>query len=337
MTKTLLINALIIISTKVLHNFEDGPAVYQATEPVDHSEGPSWDPRTNLLYFVDIHSGKVLSYNYENGDVKYITLDGQVTPVVQSVDKDVILVGVNRSVVAVEWNGLGELKGQKVLTTVSQQYPTSRFNDGKADKKGRLWWGTMGYEDSNGNLTPNQGVFYKITADNLENPQVILAPVNISNGLAWNKANDKLFYIDTPTNKIVSFNFNLEEGTISNRTVVFDLADHPDIAGHPDGMTIDEDDNLWIALYGGGSILHVNSKTGKLIKRIALPALNITSAMFGGPNLDVLFVTSSRFTLSEQQKKEQPAAGAVFAIKNLKTKGLPVYQANLSGSKTDCK
>lgn len=89
----------------------------------------------------------------------------------------------------------------------------------------------MGYEDSNGNLTPNQGVFYKITADNLENPQVILAPVNISNGLAWNKANDKLFYIDTPTNKIVSFDFNLEEGTISNRTVVFDLADHPDIAG----------------------------------------------------------------------------------------------------------
>lgn len=102
-------------------------------------------------------------------------------------------------------------------------------------------------------------------------------------------------------------------------------------------MTIDEDDNLWIALYGGGSILHVNSKTGKLIKRIALPALNITSAMFGGPNLDVLFVTSSRFTLSEQQKKEQPAAGAVFAIKNLKTKGLPVYQANLSGSNTHCK
>ncbi|CAH0556158.1 unnamed protein product [Brassicogethes aeneus] len=342
--KFLLFNALVGISprklknifhiSRHLNNFEDGPSVFQVTEPFDHSEGPSWDGRKNILYFVDIHSGRLLSYDYYSDKVNAITLNGDVTPAVQAKQKDLIYVGVNRSVVAVRWDGKSnKLTSQKILTTVSQQFPTSRFNDGKADSKGRLWWGTMGSEDSAGNLTPNNGVFYKITSKNIASPDVMVAPVNISNGLAWNRADNKFFYIDTPTRKIVSYDFNASKGTISNRKVVFDLSEHEELAGNPDGMTIDENDNLWIALYGGGCVIHVETRTGKLLARIAIPALNVTSVMFGGPNLDILFVTSSRYTLSAQERKQQPAAGAVFAIKNLKVKGLPVYLADLTNIK----
>lgn len=94
-------------------------------------------------------------------------------------------------------------------------------------------------------------------------------------------------------------------------------------------MTIDTDDNLWIALYGGGSVIQVNPKTGKILRRIALPAECVTSVAFGGPNLDVLFVTTSRVSLTEAEGAKQPAAGSVFAVVNLGVKGFPMYRADL--------
>lgn len=125
-------------------------------------------------------------------------------------------------------------------------------------------------------------------------------------------------------------------------------------------MTIDDEDNLWIALYFGGSIIKVNPKTGDLLQVIekyfhiffsststcslttywnlpifqviALPARDVTSAMWGGPNLDILFVTSSRFSLSTKERKQFPAAGSLFAIKNLKAKGLPAFGADIVDS-----
>ncbi|KAF7286553.1 hypothetical protein GWI33_004952 [Rhynchophorus ferrugineus] len=176
------------------------PTIQLITYPIDHAEGPSWDGRKNILYYVDIHTGRVFSWNYDTEEINYITLDGTVTPAVQAENPDIILVGLNRSVVAVEWDGTNAIGNQEILATVAEQFNTSRFNDGKADKEGRLWWGTMGAEDtSTGDLTPNNGVLYKITKENLGDPTVEIAPVNISNGLAWNRANDKFYYIDTPT------------------------------------------------------------------------------------------------------------------------------------------
>ncbi|KAJ8944146.1 hypothetical protein NQ314_009539 [Rhamnusium bicolor] len=177
----------------------------------------------------------------------------------------------------------------------------------------------MGYESPKGEVNMYQGLFYEITKENIENPTVIRAPVSISNGLAWNKANDKLFYIDTPTNKVVEFAYDDENGRVSaeNRTA-FDVSQHSDkITGHPDGMTIDEDDNLWICLYGGGAVIKANPVTGELLKVVPIPARDVTSAMWGGPDLDILFVTTSRHSLNEEEKLQQPGAGSVFAITNL--------------------
>ncbi|XP_063931072.1 regucalcin-like [Zophobas morio] len=310
------------------------PGVYQLTEPVDHAECPSWDDRNNILYYVNIHDGQVYRYDYEQGTVNYITLDGEVAPVIPSKrDPNLLIVGLGRSVAAVEWDGVSDPSETRILAALAPDFPTSRVNDGKADKQGRLWIGTMGYEGPDG-LTPDEGILYQVTCDNLDSPLVEIAPVNISNGLAWNAANDKFYYIDSPSFLIVEYSYNDETGEISDRRVVFDRTAH-DLLGDPDGMTIDEDDNLWVALYGGGRVIKIDSSNGDLLEIVPLPALDVTSAIWGGPDLDILYVTTSRVSLTDEQKLEQPAAGAVFAIVNLGTKGRPTFEVDLLGSIDD--
>uniref|UniRef100_A0A6P7FQY7 Regucalcin n=1 Tax=Diabrotica virgifera virgifera TaxID=50390 RepID=A0A6P7FQY7_DIAVI len=301
----------------------DDACVQQLTSPIGLSEGPHWDTRRNILYFVNILDGEVYAYHYNSKILNKIKLNGTVSPVVPSrKDSNLLMVGVNRSVVAVQWDGENNLEGQQVLTTLSQQFPETRLNDGKADKQGRLWWGTMGSE--------GRGLFYTITRENLNDPKIAAQPVATSNGLAWNKANNKLYYIDTPTLKVVSFDYDDENGTISStNNTIFDLRSTNNVTGNPDGMTIDTEDNLYIALYGGGSVIKVDPATGELLKVIAIPARDVTSVMWGGPNLDILFVTTSNINLSPSEKIQYPAAGSVFAVTGLNAKGFEACTADI--------
>lgn len=186
----------------------------------------------------------------------------------------------------------------------------------------------MGFENASG-VVPNEGSLYLFTKFNLKSPKVILTPVNISNGISWNKANDKMYYIDTPTRQIHQFDFNNTDGLISNKKIVFDLANYSNITGYPDGMTIDKDDKLWIALYNGGAVIQVDPASGELLKIIAIPAQYVTSVIWGGQDFDVLYVTTSKFALNEKQKLQQPAAGSLFGITNLETRGFPSYFADV--------
>lgn len=183
----------------------------------------------------------------------------------------------------------------------------------------------MGLEDKDGNLSPDQGSLFLVTSETLDNPTPVITPVNISNGMTWNYANNKFYYIDTPTDQVVQYDYDNKSGKITNPKTVFDVTKHQDrITGHPDGMTIDKDDNLWIALYGGGAVVKVDPRVGpegKILDVIAIPAQYVTSVCWGGQNLKTLFVTTSRRRLDEVQRKEQPFAGALFAVKNLKTRG----------------
>lgn len=122
----------------------ESPGLYQVTASVDHAEGPTWDARKGVLYFVNIHDGQVNCYNYFTDTVKTLTLAGDVAIVVPSKnDPNLLIIANNRSLVEVEWDGTEDkvVQTPTVITTVSEQYPTSRFNDGKADKEGRLWFG----------------------------------------------------------------------------------------------------------------------------------------------------------------------------------------------------
>ncbi|XP_029178959.1 regucalcin-like isoform X3 [Nylanderia fulva] len=294
--------------------------VQKVTEPYGLSEGPHWNHRTQKLYFVDIYNqyirrldtatGVVTSAYIEHGPV------GVVVPVEDSYDK--LVAGSGTDLILVTWDGdTNEEKAPfEVLTSIESDNDT-RVNDGKVDSSGRFWIGTMGNE-VNGQVAPDLGSLYRIN-DTLK-PITEISPVSISNGLAWNIQDNTFYYIDSPTHKIAAYDYDPINGTISNKRIVFDL-NKINMKGIPDGMTIDTNGNLWIALFGGHHVIHVNPKTQELLRKIKIPAENITSVAFGGPHLDILYVTTSGYGLTAHQRKQTPHAGAVFAVKGLGVRG----------------
>ncbi|KAL2747294.1 regucalcin-like isoform X1 [Vespula maculifrons] len=300
-----------------------GITIKTVTEPFGLTEGPHWDDGSQKLYFVDIVnqklyrldplSGSVTSTYIENGPV------GVAVPVEDEPNK--FVAGSGTDFVLVTWDsGLNLTKASsKVLSTVDKNRKNTRWNDGKVDSSGRFWGGTMGPE-INGDVVPDQGTFYRIEKDFV--PRVEISPVSISNGLAWNKEDDTFYYIDSPTRQIAAYDYNPLSGSISNKRIVFDLGKNNISTGVPDGMTIDTDGNLWIAVFNGSVVLNVNPKTGKLIRYIRLPAERVTSVAFGGPNLQTLYITTSSYGLSDAEKKKQPKAGCVFEVKGLGVNGL---------------
>jgi len=148
-----------------------------------------------------------------------------------------------------------------------------------------------------------------------------LSSLDIANGLAWSSDNKTFYYIDSLTYRVDAWDYDSVGGVISNRRPVFDFKAN-NIKGIPDGMCIDEKGNLWVALFSGGKIAHIDPVAGNLIDHIEFPATNITSVAFGGPNLDILYVTSAQHGLSEEELLAQPDAGSIFQIRNTGVKGL---------------
>ncbi|KAK0086013.1 hypothetical protein PV325_004036 [Microctonus aethiopoides] len=288
--------------------------------PYTLSEGPYWDKENNVLYFVDIPKQNIYCFNPETKHITHTHLSlGPVGVAVPKAGKpNTFIAGSGTKLVQVLWDPKSDNLNPtvKVLATVDVDRNGTRFNDGKVDPAGRFWAGTMG--EKNGVITNGQGTLYRF--DNNGTPTKILSPVSISNGLTWNHNNDTFYYIDSPTREIVSYNYNNITGDISNKCTVFSLEEN-NIPGAPDGMTIDKADNLWIAIYNGGRVIQVEPKSGKLLRTVNLPAAEITSVAFGGSNFDVLYVTSASQSLTEEQLKEQPYAGYVFAVHGLGVSG----------------
>ncbi|XP_011881379.1 PREDICTED: regucalcin-like isoform X2 [Vollenhovia emeryi] len=285
------------------------------------SEGPHWDHRTQKLFFVDIQNQYIRRLDIATGVVTSAYIANGTVGVVIPVDdsNDELVAGVGKDLVLVKWNGDEDDSEPKVKMLCSLEPPQAetRINDGKVDSTGRFWLGTMGIE-VNGVAPPDLGSLYRVD-DNLK-PEKEISPVTISNGLAWNSKDDTFYYIDSPTRQVAAYDYDPNLGKISNRRIVFDL-NNTDLKGVPDGMTIDTDGNLWIALFGGSHVIQVDPKTGAVMRKVKIPADNVTSVTFGGPLLDTLYVTTSGYNLTAEQRELTPDAGAVFAVKGLKTRG----------------
>jgi sugar lactone lactonase YvrE len=140
----------------------------------------------------------------------------------------------------------------------------------------------------------------------------VLGGVTISNGIAWNHEKDRMYYIDTPTQRVSVFDYDLETGEISNRRVCIEI---PPGRGSPDGMTIDEEGMLWIALFGGWGVSRWNPENGRMLTYFRMPVKNITSCSFGGEHLDEMYVTSARILNTESELACQPEAGNLFHLR----------------------
>jgi sugar lactone lactonase YvrE len=160
------------------------------------------------------------------------------------------------------------------------------------------------------NVRPKQGSLFCLAQD--LTARRVLANVTISNGLAWSRDTRTLYFIDSATQSVWAFDYEVNTGNLGNRRQAIRI---PKRDGAPDGMTIDADGMLWVAHWGGGRITRWNPKTGRLLRTCRLPISLVTSCAFGGPNLDELFITSARDSLTPQQLARESLAGGLFRMR----------------------
>jgi sugar lactone lactonase YvrE len=177
--------------------------------------------------------------------------------------------------------------------------PLLRMNDGGCDSSGRFYCGTMAYAE-----TPGAGVLYRLDPD--LSVHTVLSGVTISNGLQWHADGRHVYYNDTPTGRVDLYDFDPGTGDFGDRRTFVTVEPG---AGMPDGMALDSDGGVWIALWGGGAV-HRYEPGGRLSERIELPVRQVTACTFGGPGGSTLYITTSRLGLGEDA---EPEAGAVFA------------------------
>jgi sugar lactone lactonase YvrE len=146
--------------------------------------------------------------------------------------------------------------------------------------------------------------------------------VTISNGLTWSPDHKTFYYIDTPTRKVQAFDYDLATGQIANPRVAIRVGD---TLGWPDGMTSDTDGNLWIALWGGAQITKWNPQTGQLLEQIPVPALQASSCIFGGKDMNELYITTARKGMSQADLQKYPLSGGLFKTET-KVTGMPSFE-----------
>jgi sugar lactone lactonase YvrE len=263
-------------------------------------EGSIWHPKEKKLYWVDIEGKALHIYDPETKEDKQFSVNARIGTVVP--------IEGGGALVALQ-NGIYKMDTKTgKLTPVNNPLPDTaglRFNDGKCDPSGRFWVGSMGMDSRRKGAS-----LYRIDKD--KSIHTMLDSVSISNGIVWTADKKTMYYNDTPTGTIQGFDYNDKTGEITNRRVVVKI---PKGGGGPDGMTIDADGNLWVALWGSGTVGKFNPLTGELLQKVIVPAPNVSSCAFGGKDLDILYITTARAWVNEAKLKEFPLSGGLFWVK----------------------
>ena len=262
-------------------------------------EGAIWDEDKQLLYWVDILGHQVYQYNPRNRANRTINT-------MQAVGT-VVLRSSGGLVVALQ-NGFGhiDLETEKISPIgidPEREITSNRFNDGKCDPAGRLWAGTMSFDGS-----ANQGALYCLDVDRSVTRK--LDSVSISNGIVWTSDYSTMYFIDSPLNTVRAYDYDVDTANLKNERIVCRNQGE----GVFDGMTIDAEGLLWIAIYGGSAIKCYDPRDGLLKRELIMPFLNVTSCAFGGEKLDRLYVTSACQGMSESDLNKQPLAGSLISV-----------------------
>ena len=263
-------------------------------------EGAIWNRALQRLHWVDISGHRVFTYDPASGENRPYDVGQMVGTVVPRVGGGLLL--ARHDGFATLDLATGEVNS---LPRPSEHDPAAaRFNDGKCDPAGRFWAGTM-------SLVKGQplGRLYRLDADGAMH--VMVRDVRTSNGIAWSLDRRTMYYIDTPLMRVDAFNYDDVTGAIAGRHPVITI---PPGIGRPDGSTLDAEGMLWVALWDGGRVTRWDPRTGRLLQTIRLPVTRVTSCAFGGPELDILYVTSAREGLTEAQLAAQPLAGGLFRV-----------------------
>jgi sugar lactone lactonase YvrE len=245
---------------------------YGTAEPVGSvtaqlGEGPRWDAEARRLVWVDIDGERLHA-----GD--RIVDSGAKVSAVAPWRGDILLVALADALAAVDVaNG-----SVRRLVEIPHGRPGMRCNDGACDMAGRFWIGTMALDES-----PRAGALYRYDPGGALH--TVLTGITLSNGLGWDAGGQLMYYIDSPTQRIDVMDFDAASGAVANRRP---FAAVPPADGIPDGLAVDDDGGLWVALYGGGEVRRFGAD-GTVSGRVDVPAANVTACCFAGNRL---FVTA---------------------------------------------
>ena len=272
-------------------------------------EGPYYDRESGRVLFVDIIDRKAHLLLPDSGRHETLAFPEPVSAIIPARSGGYVATLASRVVKVGEGGAIADF-------AVGDTNPACRANEARTDSRGRLWVGTM-----QNNIGPNRedlpvtssiGTLHRIDADGRATR--FLEGIGISNTLVWSPDDRTLYFADTIANRIDAFDFDAEAGTIANRRPF--VAGGP---GGPDGSAMDAEGCLWNARWGAGCLIRTRPD-GREDRRIDLPVIQPTSCVFGGPDLDTLYITSARVSLREPG----PLDGALLAIRP-GVRGLPCH------------
>ncbi len=267
-------------------------------------EGPVWDAKTQTLYWVDILEKRIYS-----GSKLFLQLDDYVGCLAPRKDGGMVIAQRFGF-----WSFEPDTNKLITLAFPKGEPSNNRFNDGKCDSRGRFVAGSMDHNEQEAS-----GCLYSLSAEG--RIKRLLKDVRISNGITWSPDFKTMYFIDTPTKEVKAFEYDIETGQIANPRVIIQFTD---TFGFPDGMTSDMNGNLWIAMWRGARITQWSPK-GELLEQFGVPALQVTSCVFGGPDMDELFITSARVGMDAALLRKYPQSGGVFRMKT-NVKGMPTFE-----------
>lgn len=266
------------------------------------AEGPVWDVKDGSLLWVDILRHEVHRCD-DGGDRVLARLEHPVGAValraagglVAAADMGVAL--LDEATGRTEW--------------IARVDRGDRMNEAKCDPAGRLWAGTLANDHR-----PGASCLYRLDADRRMAP--VLDDVTLSNGIGWSPDGTTMYYVDTPTEAVDAFDFDPPTGAVSGRRRLIDLRETP---GRPDGLTVDAEGGIWVAMARGWAVRRF-APDGRPDDVVEMPASKVTSCTFGGRDLADLYITTACFGLDERELAAQPLAGAVLRCRP-GVRGLP--------------
>jgi sugar lactone lactonase YvrE len=254
-------------------------------------ESPQWSSAEQALYWVDIENGLLHRLKWRQRNHECVSLPAPVTMVIPGPP---LLVTSGNSLLRFDWN----TRESHQIAALPLDPTRVRFNDGKIDPLGRLWLGTMAIDEK----SPIAGL-YRLVGQSLEQ---VLAGVKISNGIIW--SGDTMYYADSGTFRVDAFDYVAERGELnveSRRTIL----EFPEEIGPPDGMALDAEGNLWIALVKGKRVSCFSPDNGEELVRIMVNASKVTACCFGGPQMNHLIISTGK-----EGNDDPKGSGGIFVV-----------------------
>lgn len=270
-------------------------------------EGPIWSPRDNALYWVDILMPSVHTYHAADGSTSEVPLGSMASVAIPKASGGLLLATPGGLM-----NFDPATRRMSPLCHPEAERPANRFNDGKCDRRGRLWIASMDMATA-----LNRGSLFRVDGDG--SWRKMDTGFTVPNGLGWSPDDSRMYFVDTHRRALYEYDFDLMAGSIANRRTLIEFAPAD---GRADGLTVDDEGCIWIAMWDAWHIVRY-APDGREIQRIRMPVPRPTSCCFGGPNLDILYVTSASVRLSEQALAEAPLSGSLFSMEIPGVRGLP--------------